>query len=540
MKIRLSEILTSKYTVVVIAGMFMVSVAVSIGTYLIRSLNQDDFGRLSLLASEHQVLVHKIAKYSTEAGSGNERAFEHLRSTMQRASELESELYDVNKVKIPSIKQKLENASTTWQLLKSQVDPILASQLVIISADEIVQEMENTIQDSNRIVSKAASDLVATGTAEQIYYTTSLLFLIERVNTNLRRVLVGGRTSVYALDELTRDTDGLDKLLSALVNGDQSLSLEPINDSDILTSLEVVSHQLSDIRANQNRLLEMISELITALDALGSTDDALTIGASSTQLLSDVTDELAKLDLELGELFASHSGLIALGPLNITAKFVTASQLVSGLLFILFITLLMIRSRSKERATAAVNDRNQAAIRQLLNEISRLAEGDLTTEATVTEGVTGAIADSINVAIESMRDVVTAIYDTSSKVSDSSIESRKFTKILAQLAIRQRKEAADVNLASKNISHSMTGLATKASELASLAETSLRLSASGGQAVSKNVEGMEQLRGHIQATAKRIKRLGESSQEIGSIVDLINSITDQTNILAMNASMPIS
>ena len=183
------------------------------------------------------------------------------------------------------------------------------------------------------------------------------------------------------------------------------------------------------------------------------------------------------------------------------------------------------------------NARTQQAIMQLLNEISDLADGDLTIRATVTEDITGAIADSVNYAIEELASLVRRINDTAERITDSTEEARRISGELLEAAQTQTEKIEEADGIVQDMAHALHETAASAEGAAASAGRSLEASAKGAQAVNETIEGMNRIRDQIQETAKRIKRLGESSQEIGEIVELISDITDQTNVLALNAAI---
>ena len=205
------------------------------------------------------------------------------------------------------------------------------------------------------------------------------------------------------------------------------------------------------------------------------------------------------------------------------------------LLFMAYETL--IGQRRRNQVVEAENSANQEAIMRLLDEIGGLAAGDLTVKTTVTEDFTGAISDSINVTVESLRGLVKTINDTSSQLSGSVQETEQ---IANQLSAASKKQSEDITVAGTaivDISGSMENVSKEANESSKVAMRSVEIAKKGGEAVQRTMDGMDTIREHIQETSKRIKRLGESSQEIGDIVELINDIAEQTNILALNASI---
>jgi twitching motility protein PilJ len=186
------------------------------------------------------------------------------------------------------------------------------------------------------------------------------------------------------------------------------------------------------------------------------------------------------------------------------------------------------------------NERSQQAILRLLDELSSLADGDLTVQATVTEDITGAIADSINYAVEALRGLVITINHSSIQVDGATRQTQALAQHLAKASGAQSKQIASATESAGGMASSTEEVSGNAERAADVARHSVEVAHKGGDAVRRTIDGMNAIRETIQETSKRIKRLGESSQEIGNIVELINDIAEQTNILALNASIQAS
>lgn len=196
--------------------------------------------------------------------------------------------------------------------------------------------------------------------------------------------------------------------------------------------------------------------------------------------------------------------------------------------------------RQQLAAVDEQNRRNQQAILLLLDEMTNLAEGDLTVHTTVTEDITGAIADSVNYSIDALRNLVNTINNTSKQVGSAAEVTQDSTQKLTNSSQKQAREIANVTSAISEMANSIEQVAEHASSSGQVAQQSVNIAHKGAQAVSRTIDGMDTIREQIQETSKRIKRLGESSQEIGDIVGLIDEIADQTNILALNAAIQAS
>ena len=186
------------------------------------------------------------------------------------------------------------------------------------------------------------------------------------------------------------------------------------------------------------------------------------------------------------------------------------------------------------------HERNQEAILRLLDEISNLADGDLTVHATVTEDFTGAIADSFNTAVEALRDLVTTINLTAISLDGSARKALASAGHLAKASVQQAKQVSAASESAAAMASSTEEVSGNAERSSDVARHSVDIAHKGSDAVRRTIEGMNTIRETIQETSKRIKRLGESSQEIGNIVELINDLAEQTNILALNASIQAS
>jgi twitching motility protein PilJ len=254
--------------------------------------------------------------------------------------------------------------------------------------------------------------------------------------------------------------------------------------------------------------------------------------------------ELAASGDKIYSAFANRVGV----PGGATAGVVNSKALPIALLAVGLVSLIVLSSlyamsgniRKSLELQAGKNERNQEAILRLLDELSSLADGDLTVQATVTEDITGAIADSINYAIEALRELVATINDSAVSLDAAAKQTQSSAGQLAKASVAQSKQVALASESVAAMAASTEEVSGNAERSADVARHSVDVAHKGGDAVRRTIDGMNAIRETIQETSKRIKRLGESSQEIGNIVELINDIAEQTNILALNASIQAS
>ena len=196
-----------------------------------------------------------------------------------------------------------------------------------------------------------------------------------------------------------------------------------------------------------------------------------------------------------------------------------------------------LEAQKMEEEAKQANDQNQAAILRLMNELQEVADGDLTIQATVSEDITGAIADSVNYTVEELRGLVGRVTNTAEQVTSASNTAQNISTELLEASQKQSRDIQETGQAVLEMAVQITDVSKSANESAEVARQSVTAAEEGSRAVENAIKGMNEIREQIQETSKRIKRLGESSQEIGEITELISDITEQTNVLALNAAI---
>jgi twitching motility protein PilJ len=355
--------------------------------------------------------------------------------------------------------------------------------------------------------------------SSQVVIAKNQVFIAERILRSISSVLTGTDSSRESADDFSADTETFGAYLAAQLNGSAELGVQRITQEDLRSSLEGIQAEYEDVLKS------------AAATVLNNSTQIVKVRQAS----SSIFDQSDKLLTNLNKLSSGSGWSIA----------IPAIGLIAALLAFLFCVFKLLNLRGEADKTRVVRlqdeyDRNQNAILRLLDEIADLADGDLRSYATVSEDFTGAIADSINFAIDQLRDLVSRIHETSHEVAQYTATTQNITNQLAEASEHQAQEIAGASAAINEMAMSIDQVSANAEESAAVAERSVHIASNGADVVNRSIEGMDIIREQIQETSKRIKRLGESSQEIGNIVALINDIADQTNILALNAAIQAS
>ncbi len=514
---------------ILFGGLSLVAIVLAIITSIKVTTWERQEAEYSLRASEQRVVSQEIATYSLEASSGNKLAFSQLKDARDRFSKLMDELKNGDPtVKLPaspaSMQPLLLEMENTWLELSENADGILKSQDAIVSVGEFIEVINDTTPDVAGIFEEITDLLIKSEVSrEQLFIASKQLMLAQRIQNSVNNVLAGGELTAQALDQFSIDSAQFQDVLTAMLDGDVNMGISRVDDEDVVALLTEAAELFSSVNDYAEEIILLTPELLPALEAAG--------------LVSSSSDKVNNMASKLLDAYGKSPGLWKIGNFQIGPGAVT----LLGALVLIFLALsawsLIASANERQRMTADQNEKNQEAILRLLDEMGDLADGDLTVTATVSEDITGAIADSINYAIEALRSLVTTINETSVQVTASAQESRSSAMHLADAAEHQAEQITSATEAVVEMSKALEDLASDASESEEIAQRSVEFAGKGSTAVSDTIQGMDTIREQIQETSKRIKRLGESSQQIGEIVELIDDIADQTNILALNAAM---
>lgn len=228
---------------------------------------------------------------------------------------------------------------------------------------------------------------------------------------------------------------------------------------------------------------------------------------------------------------------------NMAARATVSSQDELGLLSSSFNYMLqsVITSNSdaqrKAREMELAKDELQRQVIRLLDDVEGAARGDLTVKAEVTADVLGAVADSFNLTIDSLRQIVQQVQVAAVQVNQSSTESEAFARRLSSDALSQAEELAVTVNSVQMMTASIKRVAESARESEEVARTASATALRGGEAVERTVAGIQEIRETVAESTRKVKRLAESSQQISQIVSVISQIASRTNLLALNASI---
>lgn len=477
------------------------------------------------VSTDIQVLSQQLAKSASEAAGGVFDAFFALGDARSIIEEDMKILRDGDPLqRLPSVPgsvdEELNNLDTTWQRMNANTRAVLERETAVLELADASERFIGLIPQVQTLADRAMQELTQNNApSQQIFVAGRLLVLSDRILRHLKAILDGGQTAITAEQQFEEEIRFFEQMLDSLLRGNQSLGVSQVRNAEALNYLGQVRQAFLDAQPDIDLLL-------------GGSSDLLQVRASADEILLDsqaIFEEARTLSTALqnrssGRIWPSMgSGVVAL---------LAALAIICYLVYS-FLT----AERRRASFAGAQNQRNQAAILRLLDEMSALAEGDLTVKATVTDDVTGAIADSVNYTVEQLREVVAGINSTARSVFESAEETKQRTTNLAESSGRQAEQIRGVTKTINVMAESFDDMAKRSRQSNEVARRSVENANKGAAMVQQTIAGMDKIRDQIQDTSKRIKRLGESSQEIGDIVELINGIAEQTNILALNAAI---
>jgi len=452
-------------------------------------------------AAELAALSQAIPTQANAALNGEDGGFDNLGASLRQLAQQRR-----------SAGPAVPGAASDWQQLESRAAAILARrddvEALNRAATSVTSSVAAILELSNELLDRSG----ATAIIQEFQQRAS------RIGQSAPGLALNS-DAVAAAAAIAEDAAFVRTVWNALSGQDTELDIRPLGSEGREVALVPLASHVTDLEAQVDIITASVGQVS------GITEIQAELNASATKLGSEFS--------VAGGVLPGFLQIIWI-PLGLTAM---------ALILVVVLIVLNARSAKFEKAAkvqAEQNERNQQAILRLLDEMGSLADGDLTVEATVTEDITGTIADSFNFAIEELRKLVATVNETAIMVDSAAKQTENTAAHLAKAADNQGRE---INAATESIvsmAASIEEVSGNAERSSDVARHSVEVAHKGGEAVRRTIDGMNAIRETIQETSKRIKRLGESSQEIGNIIELINDIAEQTNILALNASIQAS
>jgi twitching motility protein PilJ len=512
---------------------------VVLGAVTVFALNQADRVAQQVAGTGQSLMQsQRLAKSVSQALVGSAQAFPDVKESADvlaktvrglsagdeqlRLQPVAAELQeDVTKI-TPLMERAEKNAGT-----------VMGQQRILTQVGNALRTINRQSSDLLEIAETVSSlKLQQNAPPAEISAAGQLVMLTQRIGKSANEFLTMEGVSPEAVFLLGKDLNSFKEIAQGLLDGSPELRLAGSKDEQTRERLDALMKLYEQTRTQAGAILGNLQGLVSAREAQAA------IIADSEPLRRSLEDLQGKLSAQTG------LGAGALAALAISAVFAILCAV--GLAYVqlqdsrkrqVVAEQQRLEAEGQEQEAKRVNDANQAAILRLMNELQTVAEGDLTQEATVTEDITGAIADSVNYTVEELRQLVGSVQTTATRVAQTTAQVESTSTELLAASTEQLREIRETGQSVLDMAGRINQVSGQAQESALVARQSLQAAESGLAAVQNAIGGMNSIRDQIQETSKRIKRLGESSQEIGEITELISDITEQTNVLALNAAI---
>lgn len=512
---------------------------VVLGSVAIFAVNQADKVAQQVAGTGNSLMQsQRLAKSVSQALIGSPQAFPDVSESAQVLAQTVRGLKDGEpSLRLAPVSEELqtdlEKIVPLMQRAEKNAKTVLDQQKILTQVGAALRTINRQSSDLLEIAETVSSlKLQQNANPAEISAAGQLVMLTQRIGKSANEFLTMEGVSPEAVFLLGKDLNSFKEIAQGLLDGSPELRLAGSKDEQTRERLDALLKLYEQTRTQAGAILGNLQGLVSAREAQAS------IIADSEPLRRQLEDLQGKLSAQTGLGAGPLAALVGAGIFAVLCAFGLA-----------YVQLQDSRNR-QERAEAQrqeaerqeqeakrVNDANQAAILRLMNELQSVAEGDLTQEATVTEDITGAIADSVNYTVEELRQLVGSVQSTATKVAQTTAQVESTSTELLAASTEQLREIRETGQSVLDMAARINQVSGQAQESAQVARQALTATEQGLHAVQNAIGGMNAIRDQIQETSKRIKRLGESSQEIGEITELISDITEQTNVLALNAAI---
>ncbi|WP_332826580.1 methyl-accepting chemotaxis protein [Ramlibacter sp.] len=512
---------------------------VVLGSVAIFAVNQADKVAQQVAGTGNSLMQsQRLAKSVSQALIGSPQAFPDVRESADVLARTVRGLKDGDaELRLAPVSQQLQpdlaKVVPLMERAEKNAKTVLAQQKILTQVGTALRTINRQSSDLLEIAETVSSlKLQQNANPAEISAAGQLVMLTQRIGKSANEFLTMEGVSPEAVFLLGKDLNSFKEIAQGLLDGSPELRLAGSKDEQTRERLGALLALYEQTRTQAGAILGNLQGLVSAREAQAS------IIADSEPLRRNLEDLQGKLSAQTG---------LGAGPL--AALIIAAAFAIACAIGLAFVQLQDSRNRQQrsesmrqeaerqEQEAKRVNDANQAAILRLMNELQSVAEGDLTQEATVTEDITGAIADSVNYTVEELRQLVGNVQATATKVAATTAQVESTSTELLAASTEQLREIRETGQSVLDMASRINSVSGQAQESAQVARQSLKAAEQGLAAVQNAIGGMNSIRDQIQETSKRIKRLGESSQEIGEITELISDITEQTNVLALNAAI---
>ena len=478
----------------------------------------------------------RLAKSVSQALVGSPRAFPEVRESVEVLARAVRGLKtgEGSLAAAPAaVQESLDAVLPLVDRAEKNANTIIAQQKVLTQVGESLRTINRQSADLLEIAETISSlKLQQNATPAELSTAGQLVMLTQRIGKSSNEFVTLEGVSPEAVFLLGKDLNSFRELAQGLLNGSPELRLPGTKDQETKERLVALLKLYDETRGQAGAILGNLQGMVAAREAqvaIVSDSEPLRTGLETvqqglTKVAGFSTLNLGLLMVPALLLLAGGAGFLRLYVRDQAAQATLAQNQ-------------RLDAQRQEQEAKRVNDANQAAILRLMNELQTVAEGDLTQQATVTEDITGAIADSVNYTVEELRTLVTQVHGTVGRVTETTAQVEANSTELLAASTEQLREIRDTGESVLQMAGRINDVSAQAQESALVARQSLQAAESGLRAVQNTIGGMNSIRDQIQETSKRIKRLGESSQEIGEITELISDITEQTNVLALNAAI---